>query len=208
MQQSLTRNARRNRQRRANRSMNAAGMGRSNDIRYSFMGSSVTTDANGLVGASYALVPGLGATNSVGARIESCYATGVYRPGTSWTWVPNLGSTANGRIYVAYIENPETWSKLQAQLGTGDFINAVTRQGNVVSHQVSKEFKYSPVARPRKMSFATNETINQTDTVQLEASFQGGIVAVIIGAPATTVAGTFRLDAIVHLEEFNPAGYT
>lgn len=165
------------------------------NIQYHAYVDQAPTSAGGIISGVNYLVGGdtTNISSSIGPTIVGSYRECLFRSGTKITWSPNVGFTTTGRIYVAYIDNPEV---MVGYLGTLTdtaklaYIKALT---NHVNHPVYKEFTYNmPSIGTRRKRFDVNATGTQTvDT--FDRSLQGAFVWVVAGAPGTTDVGAMSL---------------
>lgn len=181
------------------------GFGERNLLRYSALGASVTTSNIGDGWTARAYIPGNSANGSIGGAgpsVAALYQTGVFKPGTKVTWIPNLGMTANGRVYMGWIDNAESIFYYNAN---NQAIRAamVKSNGRMVSGHVAQELTLTIPTNSRRKRFDTNATTDLTNVDIIERSCQGALIFGVDGAPEDTVVGQVHFHDVLDVDGLN-----
>ncbi len=164
--------------------------GTSSIIKYSALGSTVTSDVNGEAWYHRLYIPGFGGglTQTVGSSIVSYYSTAKFQAGTTLRWEPSVSFSTSGRVYVGFTDNPEVIEALRILTGS-NAVNAVKGLGDVISFPVWQETDVPFSPRMRRKMFDTNQTaVTGADT--LDRCCQTAMFLAIDGMPVTTRAGS------------------
>jgi hypothetical protein len=189
-------------QRRRPNKTRITGSGEKNLLKYSALGATVTTSGTGDGWTARGYVPGNATTGlnvCAGASIAALYQTGVFRPGTKVTWTPNLGMTASGRIYMAFVDNSESiyfYDSNNQAVRSG----MVKSTGNMVSGHIAQELTFTIPSNPRRKRFDSNATTALTDVDIIERSCQGALIFGVDGCPADTVVGQMHYHDVLEVE--------
>lgn len=183
------------RRRKLNTGVRSLGSEQSQVIKYNTLSVSVASDGSGnntTFGRYY--VPGNsdGMASTVGPIVASYYSTGKFLPGTMVEWVPSVGFTTSGRVFVGFTDNPEVAASISALGGTVAYIGAVKSLGDVITFPVYQTEKWQVPAKLRRKMFDTNGLISSTDPNVLDRSMQTFMFVAIEGAPINTTLGGFR----------------
>ena len=142
---------------------------------------------------------------SYAAGIANYYAEYRYKH-VAATWLPLVGpgvSAAGGRIYVAYIDNPEL---INAWLGftAANALSAIKNVKNVKTYNVWEKFTYSVPLTHRRPWFDVNYNI--TDGVDVDdRSVQGQFIFAAETVGATDTIGSFQINSRVTLRGYTPS---
>ncbi len=189
------------RRKRNNKTLSIRGTDQSQNIRYASLGVGLSSTAAGLVDGYYrAYIPGSasGLVSPSGPNICAFYSTGKFLPGTTVEWIPSVGFTTSGRVYVGFTDNPEVVANMAAQTGT-TYGNMVKGLGNVISFPVYQHEKWNVPTKLRRKMFDCNEVWTATaDT--LDRCMQTTMFVYIDGAPASTALGGMRFEDNVAIE--------
>lgn len=192
---SLARDVQRNqRSRKRQNKLASTTSGDSNRLKYSSLGVSLTTTASGNVWDFYRVyAPGAssGLTATVGPTIASYYSTGKFQPGTMAEWIPSVGFTTSGRVFVGFTDNPEVMINIIALATTSAYGAAVKGLGDVISFPIYENRSWMVPTRLRRKMFDVNASGAFSADV-LDRSAQTAMFIAIEGAPATTVVGGIR----------------
>lgn len=173
-------------------------------VEYSSIGETVATDANGLAVPRRLYIPGNSnhLSNTIGPSVVGFYATGKFLPGTKLRWEPSVPFTVSGRIYVAFIDNPEVMAAFQSLPTAISWVNAVKGIGAVVSFPVWQEtdVTFPTLTRRKRFDINVNTTV---DANVYDRSAQTFMVAGVDGAPASTSLGSFWFHDKVSVEGMN-----
>ncbi len=164
--------------------------GTSSVIKYSALGSTVTSDVNGEAWYHRMYIPGSfgGLTQTVGTAIVGYYSTAKFQAGTTLRWEPSVSFSTSGRVYVGFTDNPEMIEALRVLTG-GNAVNAVKGLGDVISFPVWQETDIPFSTRMRRKMFDTNQAaITGVDV--LDRTCQTAMFLAIDGMPASTRAGS------------------
>lgn len=184
------------RRRRLNRPISISGPQSAQVLRYAALGAGVGTDANGLARDYFRLyVPGnpAGFTSPTGPTVAGYYSTGKFLPGTTVEWVPSVGFTTSGRVYIGFTDNPELASTIISAVNTASYATYVKGLGDVISFPVYQNEKFSIPTRLRRKMFDTNVSLTN-DVNVLDRSLQTAMFVLVDGAPASTAVGGFRFE--------------
>lgn len=187
--------------------LNASLKGDANTLKYSGLGPSITTDSGGSTITYRRYIPGNSnafISSAAGISIATNYQEGIFRPGSHVTWVPNLGMTANGRVYVAWIDNPETMVYFETLPTVADLITYLKGVGNMVSHHVAESFVYPIPARSRRKRYDVNASTSTLSVDILERCCQGFIICAVDGCDPTVLAGSLRYTDNLLVEGIAP----
>ncbi len=166
-------------------------------LRYALLSGSIGTDVNGLTRDFYRLyIPGntSGMIAPSGPQVASYYSTGKFLPGTTVEWVPSVGFTTSGRVYIGFTDNPEVMSAIIATVNTASYQTAVKSLGDVISFPVYQNEKFSIPTRLRRKMFDTNSTVSTGDVNVYDRCAQTAMFFLVEGAPASTTVGGFRYE--------------
>lgn len=183
------------RRRRNNRTLSIRGTDANQNIRYATLGITLNSTAAGIVEGYYrAYIPGSpsGLTATSGAAICSFYSTGKFLPGTTAEWVPSVGFTTSGRVYVGYTDNPELTATIAGLTGAA-YATAVKSLGDVISFPVYQNEKWAVPTKLRRKMFDTNVSWAVNADV-LDRSMQVTMFVYVEGAPASTALGGMRFE--------------
>jgi hypothetical protein len=115
-------------------------------------------------------------------------------------WLPKVGpggTSAGGRVYVAYVDNPEqivTWAGLTA----AQALTKINSFRNVLVFNVWKELVYRVPLTYRRNMFDVNNTT--TDSVDVDdRSVQGAVLWAVETIGATDIVGSWQTKGVVHL---------
>lgn len=184
------------------------GTGDATVVRYSSLGSSLSTGTGsnqGLVSRYY--VPGYTSdlVNGSGASIVSFYSTGKFLPGTSVKWEPSVSFTTSGRVVVGFTDNPEIISAIgtlasNASTSYAPYLAAVKGLGSVRSFPVWQETTVPFPSRLRRKRFDINATVNTLQADTLDRCAQTAMFVAVEGAPTSTALGSFWYHDVVDVE--------
>lgn len=182
------------------------GSGEKNLLKYSALGNPVTTSSTGDGWTARGYVPGnvtTGLAGNAGAAVAALYQTGVFKPGTKVTWIPNLGMTASGRIYMGWIDNSESiyFYDSNNQAVRSSYVKS---NGRMVSGHIAQELTFTIPTNPRRKRFDTNATTGLTDVDIIERSCQGALIFGVDGAPNDTVVGQMHFHDVLEVEGLAP----
>lgn len=143
-------------------------------------------------------------SDSAGIGVAACYANGKFLPGTTATWVPNVGFTTSGRLWVAFTDNPEVAYRYMAAATMVDKLTIIRRNGNVVSFPVYEHHTVRvPVEMSRLKYYNSNRLTNvpvsdpTSFTDDLERSGHLFMLAMAVGVTPDLDVGTFEFHDIV-----------
>ncbi len=174
-------------------------------LKYSALGATLTTDANGNSGGFRPYVGGnyLGTFTATptGVVIASSYNEFRFLPGTRARWEPSVGFTSSGRIYVAFCDNPEvnyqiyqayqTYQGAPTGLNYNLYANNVKAMGSLLSFPVYKETDVQLPDKIRRREFDINVNISMTDVNAINRSVQTIMWIAIDGCAANSGVGSF-----------------
>ncbi len=195
------------RRKRLNTGIRSAGVDQSQNLRYATLSTTLNLDASGEQKSySRQYIPGnaTGLINAIGPSVASYYSTGKFLPGTSVEWVPSVGFTTNGRVYVGFTDNPEVTAAIMGVGGTAAYIAAVKGLGDVISFPIYQGEKFMVPTKLRRKMFDSNATV-VTGADVLDRSMQVSMFVAIEGGPTTGVAaGGFRFEDNLLVEGLHP----
>lgn len=173
-------------------------------LKYSSIGTSVTTDASGNAQPNRKYVPGYPAdlVNPVGADVAAFYSTGKFLPGTHARWEPSVSFTTTGRVFVGFTDNPEIIESMESSRLTAPatYRNLVKGLENVISFPVWQETEIPFPSKLRRKRFDCNETVANAADVY-DRSCQIAMFAAIEGGPAAvTTMGSFWFHDVLDVE--------
>lgn len=195
-----------------NRGPNMTSNGDAAVIRYSGPGKTLSTDSDGRLGETRLYIPGNFSqwANPTGPSVVSYYNTGVFKPGCSIRWEPNVSFTTGGRVYVGWTDNPETTDFLFALLATYlttpttpnwlNYINQVRALGSCISFPIWQETDVPFPTRLRRKRFDVNNNASPLDINVLDRSMQQCMWIAIDTSDANTTAGNFQFRDVVDVE--------
>jgi len=188
--------------RRRNRAPQSESAGDSTVVKYSTIGSGITTDSSGLGYTKRFYIPGnaTGLAAGIGPALASYYSTGKFTPGTTIRWEPSVSFTTSGRVYVGFTDNPEVIAAINVISPLSSYVAAVKSLGDVVSFPVWQETDVHFPTKLRRKMFDTNSTADTTDANVLDRSCQITMFAAIDGTPASTSLGGFWYHDRIHVE--------
>lgn len=163
-------------------------------LKYRAIGGTYTTNSEGFTFMARAYCPGFNDGSIAGAAgiaVLAYYSDGKFLPGTSCRWIPNVGFTTSGRVYVGYSTNPEviaSWNSATSASKT----TIIQGLGNTVSFPIYQETDVIVPTELRRRMFDTNESIDLTDVNQVDRSVQVFMMAVVVGGPADSGIGNFE----------------
>jgi len=177
-------------------------------IKYSTLGSTVTTDTSGVGYAKRFYIPGnvSGAylSNTAGISIAGFYSTGKFTPGTTIRWEPSVSFSTPGRVYVGFTDNPEVANIINQVSPISAYANAVKGLGDVVSFPVWQETEIKFPTKLRRKMFDVNITADLTDSNVLDRCAQTVMFMVVDGTPISTSVGSFWFHDRLQLEGLQP----
>lgn len=184
------------------------GTGDATVVRYSSLGTSLTTGTGSNQGLAIRLyVPGYTGdlVNGSGASIVSFYSTGKFLPGTSIKWEPSVSFTTSGRVIIGFTDNPEIISAiytLASNVGVSyaPYLAAVKGLGSVRSFPVWQETNVPFPSRLRRKRFDINAAVSATQVDTLDRSAQTVMFVAVEGAPVSTTLGSFWYHDVVDVE--------
>lgn len=174
-------------------------------LNYKTLGSTVTTNELGERAVPRYYIPGysVGLAFSSGAKIASFYSTGKFLPGTRARWVPSVGFTQPGRVYVGFTDNPEVIQAIAGFIGTAAYSEAVKGLGNVITFPIYQDHEFMVPSRLRRKMFDTNiSSPFGVDT--LDRSCQTAMFALVEGAPLNISVGSFHFTDSLLVEGLQP----
>lgn len=183
------------RSRKSQNKLSSATTGDSNKLKYASLGVTLTTTAGGSVSDYFRLyVPAAagGLVNTVGPTIASFYSTGKFLPGTMAEWVPSVGFTTSGRVFVGFTDNPEVAFAIIGQINTPAYGNSVKGLGDVISFPIYQNRQWMIPSKLRRKMFDCNAN-GAISTDVLDRSMQIAMFVYIEGCPATTAVGSTRV---------------
>ncbi len=189
------------RRRRINRTPSIRGTDSNQNVRYATLGITLVSSSTGVVEGYYrAYIPGSssGLAAASGATICSFYSTGKFLPGTTAEWVPSVGFTTSGRVYVGYTDNPELTATITGLTGSA-YATAVKSLGDVISFPVYQNEKWAVPTKLRRKMFDANASWSATADV-LDRCMQTTMFVYIEGAPVGTALGGMRFEDNVMVE--------
>lgn len=189
------------RRKRNNKTLSIRGTDQSQNVRYATLGITLNTGASGIVDGYYrAYIPGnaSGLVAASGPAICSYYSTGKFMPGTTAEWIPSVGFTTSGRVYVGYTDNPELAVHIAGTTGS-TFANHVKGLGDVISFPVYQSEKWVVPTKLRRRMFDCNASI-VASADNFDRSMQTTMFVYVEGAPATTAIGGMRFEDNVLVE--------
>lgn len=190
------------RARRQRTSVRGTGIGAdSTRLTYKAVGGEVVTDSDGIGTWARYYVPGY-TTNQLyacaGTNVVSCYSDAKFNPGTTARWVPSVGFTTPGRVFVAYTTNPEIMHTFGALTTNASRLAFVRGFGNVESWPIYEDHQITiPTALRRKL-FDINET-SPGGVDALDRSCQVLMMVAIAGGPTSASVGAFEFTDNVTL---------
>lgn len=154
---------------------------------------------------------------SVGAAIAGNYSTGVFKPGTGFTWEPSVSPTIGGRAFVGFTDNPEVIAELiyaANQVNSANAENITERYvlysarvkalQSTISFPLWQEKYFSIPMRTRRKRFDTNQSLSLESVDTLDRSAQTAMFACFDGANVATdgptFLGSFAFRDIVNVE--------
>lgn len=188
-------------------------------IKYSALGGSADTTANGN-SANLRYFIG-GNTSGIGIRpgitIVGNYDTCKFMPGTKVEWLPNLGSTTGGRVFACFVDNPErarnlfiAWFEWNGESDPATkqvkfefYRSGIQGSGNVVSWPVWMSKTLALPSNTRRKRFDVDKTIGSgvSDPIeQLSRSMQQGFFYCVDASAANVNAGSFLYHDVVNVE--------
>lgn len=162
-------------------------------ISYSVLGNTLTSNGSGVQTDSRLYAPGnsqagIPGAFAAGPNVASFFNVGLFLPGTQATWVPSVGSTTNGRIWCAWLDNPELMEQWAGSL-LSDQINFIKGQSSARSWPVWMEVTIPMPSSTRAKKFRTNVTVVTGEAYA--TSVQRYFIYCVEGAPASTSLGSF-----------------
>lgn len=150
-----------------------------------------------------------GPVNSAGVRVAGCYSTYKFLPGSKVEWIPNVGFTTSGRIYIGFTDNPEVIGAMnflaQEYMGAPEtskalaYGNAVKLLGNVKSYQVFERFTLPIPTRLRRKRFSNNTAMDGLSSAVHDKSTQLAMFAFVEGVPNGSI-GSFQYHDVLDVE--------
>lgn len=168
--------------------------GDSNRLKYASLGVTLSTTSGGNVWDFYRVyAPGAasGLTATVGPTIASYYSTGKFLPGTMVEWVPSVGFTTSGRVFVGFTDNPEVMINIIALVGTSAYGAAIKGLGDVISFPIYENRSWMVPTKLRRKMFDVNAS-GTFSSDELDRSAQTAMFIAIEGGPASTAVGGIR----------------
>lgn len=176
-------------------------------VKYSALGISITTDANGEATPRRIYAPGNinGLTSTVGAGVVSYYSTAKFLPGTKIRWEPSVSFTTSGRVYCGFTDNPEVMNTILASPNPATWKGYVQGLGNIVSFPVWQETEVPVPLKLRRKMFDSNLTYSAgTPSVdELDRTAQTCFFVYVTG-PANTNVGSFWYHDRLQVEGLHP----
>lgn len=170
-------------------------------VKYSALGTGTVTDANGRVAAFryYSGGSTVGVRSLVGPTVCSNYSTFRFLPGSKSRWEPNVSFTTPGRVYCAFITNPEVMATYLAAASALEQIAIILGQSNVQSFPVWQETEINVPMTMRRKRFDVNQTIGGVVDA-MDRSVQTMFVYCVEGGPVSTNVGGFWYHDVVDVE--------
>lgn len=141
--------------------------------------------------------------------VSSLYNTYKYLPGTVFHYVPSVGVTTPGNVWIAWIDNPEIMSFAEGLVLTSTaWSDFVRTQSNAKCYPLWQSFTYSMPTDSRRKRFDVNNTIDYTNDNLLDRSVQGlFVVAVVTSLLSSTIARPF-IHKHIDLEGLTASSFT
>lgn len=164
-------------------------------LNYAAVGAAINTNSvDSFLITSRLYVPGYNSGFSgapAGVTVAGLYNEGVFLPGSTATWMPTVSATTNGRLWVAWLENPEQIANFLVATSTGQF-NILRSIANVKSSQVWQPMTYQIPSQTRKKSFDVNQAVLLSDANVLDRCCQGLLIVAVEGVPKDTWLGQMQ----------------
>lgn len=187
------------------------GMGDQQLLRYRCGGTTIVVTSSGSTALSRWYIPGFkdpaAISESTGVSIADFYSTGVFKPGTTAHWVPSVGFTTSGRIFVGWCDNAEAIAFYDAAsvINRGVFVRSLA---NCVSHPIYTEFTYNIPTKIRRKRFDVNNDVVTSDAPVevIDRCVQGAFLIYIEGMTllADTGVGQFLFNDVLDVEGIKP----
>lgn len=176
--------------------------GDSSLIKYSALGSTITTSSSGIAPGYRSYIPGK-ATDLVsvaGPAIVGYYSTAVFKPGTKIRWEPSISFSTAGRVFCGFSDNYEVLNAFSNASTSADQVTVVKGLGSLISFPAWQETDIAFPTRTRRKRFDVNETTGGTITeAEYNRSCQTTFYFAIEGANSTTY-GSFWYHDVVDVE--------
>lgn len=190
------------RRRRLTTGVRSSGTEQSQILKYATLSVTLTLDAAGEQKAyNRKYIPGNpdGLTSTVGPQVASYYSTGKFLPGTTAEWIPSVGFTTSGRVYVGFTDNPEVANTITALAGSAAYITAVKSLGDVISFPIYQSEKIMIPTKLRRKMFDSNAA-NTSAIDTLDRSMQTCMFMCIEGGTAGQSVGGWRYEDHLQVE--------
>lgn len=188
--------------------MRMRGNGDSIDLAYNGGGNPCSTDAGGVDVEWRHYTPGYGGNFGVvpaGINVARHYSEGVFHDCHA-VYTPAVGMTTPGRVWMAYVDNPEAVHYITDTLTTDSARLAVLKGiGNVQTGPIWKEMRFRIPPSRRRKAYDVNAAISSSDINQLDRSNQGTLFVAIEGGPASSSGvGTVWYHDSLRLQNLTP----
>lgn len=147
-------------------------------------------------------------SSSSGQVAANCFSSGKFLPGTFAEWVPNVGFTTNGRMWVAFTDNVETAYNYMRAGTAGNLAAKVTIIKRMANSSSFPIYEHARVRVPVEMSrlkyyntnlLSTNPEDEESFMDQLQRSAQLFMLACASGVPVSADVGTFHFHDVARL---------
>lgn len=111
-------------------------------------------------------------TNSSSAinTLAGLYQEYLYKPGTSFTYVPAVGLTTPGSVFVAWLDNAEVM-KNYVEGTVSQRNNIIANTANSKVYPIWQQFTVSLTAAPRLKKFDVNDSFETNAGAQMSSEF-------------------------------------
>lgn len=134
-------------------------------------------------------------------NVSELYNTYKYLPGTTFHYVPAVGVTTSGNIWISWVDNPELMVAANATVltsaGWGDFVRS---QSNAKCYPLWQAFTYSMPTSTRRKRFDVNNSIDYTNENLVDRSVQGLFCVAVVTPLIDTVVGRPFIHKHIDLE--------
>lgn len=128
------------------------------------------------------------------STVGGLYQQFLFKPGTTFNYVPSVGLTSPGNVMVGWLDNPELISQY-IDGSTATKISIVQSLANIKIYPIWERFTYALTAPPRMKRFDVNDTftVGASNPSEFQRSCQGMFVYYVFGylASATNVSQSY-----------------
>ncbi len=164
-------------------------------VKSRFYQATLATGAATQVAGGYGVCPALNGSADPGAAVLSNYQEYRMLSGTLH-YVPQVGSTTSGTVWIGYYDNPEIIYKVYASAySTASLLSLAQTAPHSVSSPVWQAVDLTIPMRNRRKVYSVDTTVPSSSSVA-DMTVHGIIIVATSGAPFSTTVGTISQEYV------------